>query len=219
MRTKALFILCMLFVYLSSANSQVYVFKTVGTGELSFYHFKGDRMRCASSSNSAISGDHNWELQKSMSTNEYSVYSCDNPQWNRVNYRKISKDLKRMECYAILYNGNRKNSPSQTLDYIVSGNNESTSSSTSSSSSSTSSNSNNRTTIVVEHQHTPQPVQEWQACFGCGGMGTMGCTNCGGSGTKYIGDRLHRCSRCNGQGIIPCNICYGNKGKYVTVYR
>ena len=74
-------------------------------------------------------------------------------------------------------------------------------------------------TIVVEHHRDPIPVQEWQACFGCGGMGTMGCDNCGGSGTKYIGDRLHRCSRCNGQGIIPCNICYGNKGKYITVYR
>lgn len=90
------------------------------------------------------------------------------------------------------------------------------------SSSNSSSNNNSgggTTTIVVEHQYTPQPVQEWQACFGCGGMGTMGCDNCGGSGTKYIGDRLHRCSRCNGQGIIPCNICYGSKGKYITVYR
>ncbi len=74
-------------------------------------------------------------------------------------------------------------------------------------------------TIVVEHHRDPVPVQEWQACFGCGGMGTMGCDNCGGSGTKYIGDRLHRCSRCNGRGIIPCNICYGNKGQYITVYR
>lgn len=75
------------------------------------------------------------------------------------------------------------------------------------------------TTVVVEHHHDPVPVQQWQACFACGGMGTMGCTNCGGSGTKYIGDRLHRCSRCNGQGIIPCNVCYGNKGQYVTVYK
>ncbi len=99
-----------------------------------------------------------------------------------------------------------------------------TPSSNSAASSNTGSNSNNNpgggtTTVVVEHQYTPQPVQEWQACFGCGGMGTMGCDNCGGSGTKYIGDSLHRCSRCNGQGIIPCNICYGSKGKYVTVYR
>lgn len=73
--------------------------------------------------------------------------------------------------------------------------------------------------IVIEHKHDPVPVQQWQACFGCGGMGTMGCDNCGGSGTKYIGDRLHICSRCNGRGIIPCNICYGNKGQYITVYR
>ena len=78
---------------------------------------------------------------------------------------------------------------------------------------------NNTTTVVVEHRREPVPVQQWQACFGCGGMGTMGCDNCGGGGTKYIGDRLHRCSRCNGRGIIPCNVCYGNKGKYITVYQ
>ena len=96
----------------------------------------------------------------------------------------------------------------------------STASGSSSSNSNSSNNSGNKTTtVVVEHHRDPVPVQEWQACFGCGGMGTMGCDNCGGSGTKYIGDRLHRCSRCNGQGIIPCNICYGNKGKYITVYR
>lgn len=97
------------------------------------------------------------------------------------------------------------------------------SSSTSSSSSSSSSNNNNSgnkiTTVVVEHPRDLAPVQEWHACFGCGGMGTMGCDFCGGSGTKYIGDRLHRCSRCNGRGIIPCNVCYGNKGQYVTVYK
>lgn len=73
--------------------------------------------------------------------------------------------------------------------------------------------------IIIEHKHDPVPFQEWQACWACGGMGTMGCDNCGGSGTKYIGDRLHRCSRCNGRGIIPCNVCYGNKGQYITVYR
>jgi hypothetical protein len=78
---------------------------------------------------------------------------------------------------------------------------------------------NNTTTIVVEHHRDPVPVQQWQACWACGGMGTMGCDNCGGGGTKYIGDRLHRCSRCNGQGLIPCNICYGNKGQYITVYQ
>ena len=97
-------------------------------------------------------------------------------------------------------------------------------SSNSTASSNTGSNSNNNhgggtTTVVVEHHRDPVPVQEWQACFACGGMGTMGCDNCGGSGTKYIGDRLHRCSRCNGRGIIPCNVCFGNKGQYITVYR
>ncbi len=102
----------------------------------------------------------------------------------------------------------------------------STPASSSSSSSSSNNNSNNNpgsktTTVDVEHPRdpVPVPVQEWQACFGCGGMGTMGCDNCGGSGTKYIGDRLHRCSRCNGGGIIPCNVCFGNKGQYITVYR
>ena len=113
-----------------------------------------------------------------------------------------------------------KPSTSVASSSSLSSSSSSSSSSTASSNNSSSNNSGNKTTtVVVEHQHTPQPVQEWQACFGCGGMGTMGCDNCGGSGTKYIGDRLHRCSRCNGQGIIPCNICYGSKGKYVTVYR
>ena len=107
----------------------------------------------------------------------------------------------------------------QGITYTSSSNSSSSSTASSNNSSSNNNSGGGTTTIVVEHQYTPQPVQEWQACFGCGGMGTMGCDNCGGSGTKYIGDRLHRCSRCNGRGIIPCNICYGSKGKYVTVYR
>lgn len=92
-------------------------------------------------------------------------------------------------------------------------------SSESSSGSKPSINGNSTKTIHVEHHRDPVPVQQWQACFACGGMGTMGCDNCGGGGTKYIGDRLHRCSRCNGRGIIPCNVCYGNKGQYITVYQ
>ena len=100
-------------------------------------------------------------------------------------------------------------------------NSTSTSSSTTNNGTSTSNNNsgNNTTTVVVEHHRDPVPVQEWQACFACGGMGRMGCDFCGGSGTKYIGDRLHRCSRCNGRGEIPCNTCFGNKGQYITVYR
>lgn len=94
------------------------------------------------------------------------------------------------------------------------------SSGSSSSSSSSSNNSRNKTTtVVVEHQHTPQPFQQWQACWACGGSGTMGCDFCGGGGTKYIGDRLDICSRCRGKGEIPCNICFGNKGQYITVYQ
>lgn len=92
-------------------------------------------------------------------------------------------------------------------------------SSSSSNSSGNSNSGNNTTTIHVEHHHDPVPVQQWQACIGCGGMGTMGCDFCGGSGTRYVGDRLHRCSRCNGKGIIPCNVCFGNKGQYITVYK
>jgi len=112
------------------------------------------------------------------------------------------------------------NNPKEDPNSIVSSPSSNSSSSNSSRSSSASNNPRNGTsTIVVEHHHDPVPVQQWQACFACGGMGTMGCDNCGGSGTKYIGDRLHRCSRCNGRGIIPCNVCYGNKGQYVTVYK
>ena len=111
-------------------------------------------------------------------------------------------------------------SSSSSSSSRASSSSSSTSSTASSSSSSSKSNSgNNTTTIHVEHHHDPVPVQQWQACFACGGMGTMGCDNCGGSGTKYIGDNLRICSRCNGQGIIPCNVCYGNKGQYITVYR
>ncbi len=73
--------------------------------------------------------------------------------------------------------------------------------------------------VIIEHKHDPVPVQQWQACWACGGMGTMGCDFCGGSGYKYIGDRLHRCSRCNTRGEIPCNVCYGQKGQYITVYQ
>lgn len=82
-----------------------------------------------------------------------------------------------------------------------------------------SSNPENKTSsIVVEHHRDPMPVQQWEACWACGGMGTMGCDFCGGNGSKYIGDRLQKCFRCNGEGKIPCNICYGNKGHYITVY-
>jgi len=115
------------------------------------------------------------------------------------------------------FNGNQYDNPVSSS--ISSSNTSSSSSLSSNSSSSSSTLGGGTTTVVVEHHRDPVPVQEWQACIGCGGMGTMGCHSCGGSGTKYIGDRLHRCSRCNGGGIIPCNVCYGSKGKYVTVYR
>lgn len=110
-------------------------------------------------------------------------------------------------------------SSSSSSSSRTSSSSSSTSSTASSSSSGSSNSGNSTTTIHVEHHRDPVPMQQWQACFACGGMGTMGCDFCGGSGTKYIGDRLHRCSRCNGRGIIPCNVCYGNKGQYVTVYK
>ena len=126
------------------------------------------------------------------------------------------------QTYDDLYNYSYNSSSSSSLSSSSSSSSNSSSSTSSSSFSGSSSNSNsgnNTTTIHVEHHHDPVPVQQWQACFACGGMGTMGCDNCGGGGTKYIGDRLHRCSRCNGRGIIPCNVCYGNKGQYITVYK
>lgn len=115
---------------------------------------------------------------------------------------------------------NPKENPDATLLIPTQRPSNTSSSTVSSTTSSSNNNSGNKTTtVVVEHHRDPVPMQQWQACFACGGMGTMGCDNCGGSGTKYIGDRLHRCSRCNGGGIIPCNICFGNKGQYITVYR
>ena len=124
--------------------------------------------------------------------------------------------------YEDLYYAFTESSSSSTSSPSSSSSSSSNSSASLSSSNSSSSNSNSgnsTTTIHVEHHRDPVPVQQWQACFACGGMGTMGCDFCGGSGTKYIGDRLHRCSRCNGRGIIPCNVCYGNKGQYITVYK
>lgn len=110
--------------------------------------------------------------------------------------------------------------PKQNTSVASSSGSSSSSSSSSTKSSSGNSNSgNNTTTIHVEHHHDPVPVQQWQACWACGGSGKMGCNQCGGSGTVYIGDRLSRCPRCNMRGEIPCNICYGNKGKYITVYQ
>ena len=49
------------------------------------------------------------------------------------------------------------------------------SSSNSDKSSSDNSSGNKTTIVVVEHHRDPVPVQEGQACFACGGMGTMGC--------------------------------------------
>ena len=109
--------------------------------------------------------------------------------------------------------------PSTTQASSSSSSSSSRTTSSSSGSSSNSNSGNKTTTVVVEHHRDPVPVQQWQACFACGGMGTMGCDNCGGGGTTYIGNSLYRCSRCNGRGIIPCNVCYGNKGQYITVYQ
>lgn len=69
--------------------------------------------------------------------------------------------------------------------------------------------------VIIEHQHTPQPMQEWQQCTSCWGSGN--CRNCAGSGTTYIGSNLHRCTMCGGRG--RCTTCSGQGGKYITVYR
>lgn len=96
----------------------------------------------------------------------------------------------------------------------------SSSSSSASSSSSSSSNSNNNssgngtTTVVIEHQHTPQPMQEWQQCNICYGDGkchTYNCTNGWNYGTKTY------CLGCGGNG--RCHFCNGQGGRYITVYR
>lgn len=153
------------------------------------------------------------------------------PEYDVCWLKDYGKTLRRdREPYkTINYSANSRfnYSPYEDLYYAFtkSSSSSSTSSSSSSSSSTFGSGSNSNSgsgttqTVVVEHHHDPIPVQQWQACFACGGMGTMGCDNCGGSGYKYIGDRLHRCSRCNTRGEIPCNVCYGNKGQYITVYK
>ena len=99
------------------------------------------------------------------------------------------------------------------------------SSSSSSSSSNSSSNNNSdsgnkTTTIVVEHHHDPVPMQEWQQCTNCWGSGKIMCLGaCGGTGTYYVGNRLHTCISCNGTGKKICPYCSGQGGIYVTVYK
>lgn len=97
----------------------------------------------------------------------------------------------------------------------VASSSSSSGSSSSSSSSSSNSSSGGTTTIVVEHQHTPQPFQEWQQCTSCWGSGN--CRNCAGSGTNFIGSSLKRCSMCGGRG--KCTTCSGQGGRYITVYK
>lgn len=138
----------------------------------------------------------------------------------------VTRKLTQLEMNKVLQNGDlligNKDYFANNKRLLESRTNYEASSNTSSSINNGSNNSNSgntTSTVVIEHRRDPIPVQQWQACFACGGMGTMGCDFCGGSGTKYIGDNLRRCSRCNGGGIIPCNVCFGNKGKYITVYQ
>ena len=86
-----------------------------------------------------------------------------------------------------------------------------------------SSNSNNNSTqtsggtqrVVVEHQHTPQPVQEWNPCLYCGGTGL--CTDCQGQGKRWYGNSYEKCIICHGN--MYCQQCFGKRGYYTTVYR
>lgn len=92
--------------------------------------------------------------------------------------------------------------------------------SSSSSSSSSNSSGSGTTTIVVEHHRDPIPVQEWQQCTNCWGEGKVMCLGaCGGTGTYYVGDRLHICNSCGGTGKKTCPYCGGQGGKNITVYR
>jgi hypothetical protein len=94
------------------------------------------------------------------------------------------------------------------------------SSSSSSSSSSNNNSGNKTTTVVVEHHRDPVPVQEWQQCTNCWGEGKVMCQGaCGGTGTYYVGDRLHICNSCGGTGKKICPYCGGQGGKNVTVYK
>ena len=75
-------------------------------------------------------------------------------------------------------------------------------------------------TIIVKHHRDPMPVQEWQQCTNCWGEGKVMCLGaCGGTGTYYVGDRLHICNSCGGTGKKICPYCGGQGGKNVTVYR
>ena len=75
-------------------------------------------------------------------------------------------------------------------------------------------------TVIVEHHRDPIPVQEWQQCANCWGEGKVMCLGaCGGTGTYYVGDRLHICSSCNGAGKKMCPYCSGQGGRYQTVYK
>lgn len=111
--------------------------------------------------------------------------------------------------------------PKQNTSVASSSSSSSSGSSSSTFSSSGNSSSGNKTTtVVVEHHRDPIPVQEWQQCTNCWGEGKVMCLGaCGGTGTYYVGDRLHICISCNGTGKKICPYCSGQGGKYVTVYR
>lgn len=150
------------------------------------------------------------------------IYSVKN---NSGTFEMNCKKTEMSECkdISISYSGRTRFDYNSYEDLYYAFNKQSSLSSTTSSSSSSISSNNSgggTTTVVVEHHRDPIPVQEWQQCTNCWGEGKVMCLGaCGGTGTYYVGDRLHVCSSCGGTGKKICPYCGGQGGKNVTVYR
>ena len=152
---------------------------------------------------------YDWDNEKMESSNdtEETINYDGSTQYDYTPYEDL--------YYAFKEKRSSSSGSSSSSNSSSSNSSSTNSSSSSSSSSSNSSSGSKTTTVVVEHHRDPVPVQEWVQCTVCWGSGT--CPDCSGSGTKYIGDNLHRCWRCGGRG--KCSACSGQGGRYYTVYR